>query len=150
MSVFIQKSLVEFIAPIAISQRKVGIQGSWSNYKSEPEHVTKMSPNILFHLRLHTWEQKVKNHSSNACIDWQIERENATMQHYVILRFDNSLSCFKNSIENIKFKQYIDDILNSSTIIWSVFQSIEQSCRIQQAQPGEGSTLGDMGSDGRE
>ena len=150
MSVFVKKTLLEFIAPIAISKQRVGIQGSWSKYQSEPEHVNKMSPNMLFHLRLHTWQQKIKENKANVSLDWQIERDNTNMQHYVILRFDNSLSCFKNSIDNIKFNQYIDSILNSSTIMWSVYEAIEKSCKIQHIQPGDDSVEGVIGKDGSE
>jgi len=150
MSVFVRNQIIEFIAPLAISENRIGLQGSWSKHISGTVNNLKMCPNMLFKLRLHTWIQQIKKDSANACLDWVIEREDKTMQHYVILRFDTSISCYQKSIESSKFNEFIDQILNSSTIIWSVFQAIEQSCKIQQAQPGVVSVVGDIGKEGSE
>ena len=108
MSVFVRNKIIEFIAPIAISKNRIGLQGSWSKHIPRTEHNSKMSSNVLFQLRLHTWIQQIKKNSANACLDWIIEREDATMQHYVVLRFDTSLSCYQNSTESTKFNEYID------------------------------------------
>jgi len=139
MSVFARSPIIEFRAPVAISQQRIALQGSWSEHVCESEHISKMSPTMLFHLRLHTWTQQIKNYRARSCLDWCIEYDNTNLQHYVILKFDSSLECYKNAVNSIEFNNFIDQILNSSSIVWSVYQAIEQSSRIQQTHPGVGS-----------
>ena len=145
MSVFVRNPIIEFRAPIAISQQRVALQGSWFEHVCKSEEISKMSPTMLFHLRLHTWPQQIKNHRATSCLDWCIELDNTNIQHYVILRFNSSLECYKNAVHSIEFNNFIDKILNSSSIVWTVHQAIEQSSRIQQAQPGVDSMVDGIG-----
>ena len=145
MSVFARSPILEFRAPVAISQQRIALQGSWFEHVCESEHISKMSPTMLFHLRLHTWTQQIKNYRAISCLDWCIEHDQTNMQHYVILRFNSYLECYKNAVNSIEFNNFIDQILNSSSIVWSVYQAIEQSNRIQQAQPGVESVVDVIG-----
>ena len=57
MSVFVHRSLVEFRAPLSISESKISVSGSWSSYTSPPIPSIHIHPSYLFHMRLHTWRQ---------------------------------------------------------------------------------------------
>jgi hypothetical protein len=165
MSVFTQRHMTEFYAPLSIDQTKVALHGSWSDHSADSTHDLKFSGDHLFHLRLHTWIQQLKNTTAETCLDWCIKREGTAMVHYVIVRFNSNLPCFRQCINSTEFNTFIGQVLNSNAMIWSVCTSIHQSCSrhvvarhvvardhretVQQLQPGEGS-VGVSGKKGRE
>ena len=128
MSVFTQRHMTEFYAPLSIGQTKVALQGSWSDHSSDSTHDLKFSGDHLFHLRLHTWIQQLKNTTAETCLDWCIKREATMMVHYVIVRFNSNLPCFRQCLHSTEFNTFIDQVLNSNAMIWSVYTSIHQSC----------------------
>jgi len=130
MSVFVHRSLVEFRAPLSISDNKISVSGSWSSYTSPSIPSLHIHPSYLFHMRLHTWRQTIDNDSANACLDWCIDKNGQTLTHYVVLRFDSSQPSFRASVDNVELHAFIDSVLNTSSVVTRVSDAIDAACQL--------------------
>lgn len=133
MSVFVHRSLVEFRAPLSISESKISVSGSWSSYTSPPIPSIHIHPSYLFHMRLHTWRQTIDKDSANACLDWCIDKNDQTLTHYVVMRFDSTQPSFRESVDNVELHTFIDNVLNMSSVVKRVSDAIDAACQLTSA-----------------
>lgn len=133
MSVFVHRSLVEFRAPLSISASKIAVSGSWSLYTSPSIPSLHLHPSYLFHMRLHTWQQTIDKDSANACLDWCIDKNDQTLTHYVVMRFDSRALSFRESVDNIELHAFIDSVLNLSSVVKRVSDAIDAACQLTSA-----------------
>jgi len=103
MSVFAQKKICYYEAPMSINGGKAVLSGSWSIISSVG-HA--MNPNYLLQFRLHQWKQQIpdKQEITEACFDWVIKNEKGQLRHYAIIKlYGQHFASFNNSafLDNI-------------------------------------------------
>tara|TARA_B110000008_G_C16715783_1_gene462708 strand:+ start:365 stop:751 length:387 start_codon:yes stop_codon:yes gene_type:complete len=103
MSVFAQKKICYYEAPMSINGGKAVLSGSWSIISSVG-HA--MNPNYLLQFRLHQWKQQIpdKQEITEACFDWVIKNEKGQLRHYAIVKlYGQHFDSFNNSafLDNI-------------------------------------------------
>jgi len=97
MSVFAQKKICYYEAPMSINGGKAVLSGSWSIISSVG-HA--MNPNYLLQFRLHQWKQQIpdKQEITEACFDWVIKNEKGQLRHYAIVKlYGQHFDSFNNS-----------------------------------------------------
>jgi len=99
MSVFAQKKICYYEAPMSITGGKAVVSGSWSLISSVGQA---MNPNYLLQFRLHQWKQQVGNEEkqeiTDACFDWVIKNEKGQLRHYAIVKlYGQHYDSFNNS-----------------------------------------------------
>jgi hypothetical protein len=99
MSVFAQKKICYYQAPMSINGGKAVVSGSWSIISFVGQA---MNPNYLLQFRLHQWKQQVgkeeKQEITEACFDWVIKNEKGQLRHYAIVKlYGQHYDSFNNS-----------------------------------------------------
>tara|TARA_B110000285_G_scaffold60625_1_gene69585 strand:+ start:1409 stop:1801 length:393 start_codon:yes stop_codon:yes gene_type:complete len=129
MSVFVQKKISSYQAPMSISGSKAVVSGSWSIISSN-DHA--MNPNYLLQFRLHKWKQQVgngeKQEITNACFDWVMRNENGKLRDYAVIKlYGQHFESFSNSTFldniNIVLEEQNSIIVNIKTTIDSTIAS---------------------------